>query len=164
MRKDYGKLIRDRIPEILEAEGLLYEVARLDGGAFRTALLAKLLEDAGEAAEARDADALARELADLFEVIDAVLELHGLDPAAVRALQARCREERGGVREEVGAAVDGGVRLVRPEGTRRQEAWGRPLPVGRWSGGWPCSGRRSRALPRDGAPAAVVGCAHYPTR
>jgi predicted house-cleaning noncanonical NTP pyrophosphatase (MazG superfamily) len=96
VRTTYGKLIRDRIPEILEAEGLRYEVARLDDEAFRAALLAKLVEEAGEAAAAADADALARELADLYEVIDAVLELHGLDRDAVRALQARRREERGG--------------------------------------------------------------------
>jgi predicted house-cleaning noncanonical NTP pyrophosphatase (MazG superfamily) len=96
VRTTYGKLIRDRIPEILEAEGLRYEVARLDDEAFRAALLAKLVEEAGEAAAAADADALARELADLYEVIDAVLELHGLDRDVVRALQARRREERGG--------------------------------------------------------------------
>jgi predicted house-cleaning noncanonical NTP pyrophosphatase (MazG superfamily) len=96
VRTTYGKLIRDRIPEILEAEGLRYVVARLDDEAFRAALLAKLLEEAGEAAVAADADALARELADLYEVIDAVLGLHGLDRDVVRALQARRREERGG--------------------------------------------------------------------
>lgn len=102
MRTTYGKLIRDRIPEILEAEGLRYEVARLDDAAFRAALLAKLLEEAGEAAAvgdadaAGDADALARELADLYEVIDAIMELHEIEPAGVRALQARRREERGG--------------------------------------------------------------------
>jgi predicted house-cleaning noncanonical NTP pyrophosphatase (MazG superfamily) len=96
VRTTYGKLIRDRIPEILEAEGLRYEIGRLDDEAFKAALLAKLVEEAGEAADAADADALARELADLYEVIDAVIELHGLDPAAVRALQARRREERGG--------------------------------------------------------------------
>ena len=96
MRTTYGKLIRDRIPEILEAEGMRYEVAPLDGEAFRAALLAKLLEEAGEAVDAADTDALARELADLYEVIDAVLELHGLDRDVVRALQARRREERGG--------------------------------------------------------------------
>ena len=96
MRTTYGKLIRDRIPEILEAEGLRYEVARLDDEAFPAALLAKLLEEAGEAASAVDADGLARELADLYEVIDAVLEANGLDGDAVRALQARRRGERGG--------------------------------------------------------------------
>lgn len=96
MRTTYGKLIRDRIPEVLEAEGLRYEVVPLDGEGFRAALLAKLLEEAGEAAAAADTDALAKELADLYEVIDAVLELHGLDRDALRALQARRREERGG--------------------------------------------------------------------
>jgi predicted house-cleaning noncanonical NTP pyrophosphatase (MazG superfamily) len=101
VRTTYGKLIRDRIPEILKAEGLRYEVARLDDEAFRAALVAKLLEEAGEAAGAGDADALARELADLYEVIDAVLELHGLDRDVVRALQAQRREERGGFAERL---------------------------------------------------------------
>jgi predicted house-cleaning noncanonical NTP pyrophosphatase (MazG superfamily) len=96
VRRHYGKLIRDRIPELLEAEGLRYEVARLDDDAFRAALLAKLLEEAGEVADARDAAEMAKELADLFEVIDAVLDLHGLDPDAVRALQSQRRAQRGG--------------------------------------------------------------------
>ena len=96
MRRHYGKLIRDRIPELLQAEGLRYEVARLDDDAFRAALLAKLREEAGEVADARDAAETAKELADLFEVIDAVLDLHGLDPDAVRALQSQCRAQRGG--------------------------------------------------------------------
>jgi len=47
VRTTYGKLIRDRIPEVLEAEGLRYEVVPLDGEGFRAALLAKLLEEAG---------------------------------------------------------------------------------------------------------------------
>ena len=96
MRATYGKLIRDRIPEILEAEGLRYEVARLDDEAFRAALLAKLLEEAGEAAEARDADGLLREIADLFEVVDALLRVQGVDRARVAAEQERRRAERGG--------------------------------------------------------------------
>jgi len=95
VRTAYDKLIRDRVPEILEAEGLRREVERLEDASFRAALLAKLREEAGEAAAAPDDDALARELADPHEVIDAVLELHGLDRGAVRALQARRRAERG---------------------------------------------------------------------
>lgn len=96
MRTEYHKLIRDRIPELLAADGLRYSVEPLDDEAYRLALLAKLIEEAGEAAATADADGLAREIADVYEVIDAILDLHGLDPAAVRALQARRREERGG--------------------------------------------------------------------
>ena len=96
MRTTYGKLIRDRIPEILEAEGLRYEVAPLDGAAFRAALLAKLVEEAGEAAVARDADGLVTEIADLLEVVDALLRAEGIDSARVLAEQTKRRAERGG--------------------------------------------------------------------
>lgn len=34
MRDVYGKLIRDRIPELMDADGLRYEVAELDGTGF----------------------------------------------------------------------------------------------------------------------------------
>ena len=66
-RKEYNKLIRDRIPEILEALNIAFSVEEMTETEYRQALRAKLMEEAEEAAEADNAD-LITELADLLEV------------------------------------------------------------------------------------------------
>jgi predicted house-cleaning noncanonical NTP pyrophosphatase (MazG superfamily) len=96
VRVTYGKLIRDRIPEIMDAAGVRYEVAVLDDAAFRSALRAKLLEEATEAASAGSAEELAKEIADLCEVAETLLAVEGVDAEAVRAVQRERREARGG--------------------------------------------------------------------
>ena len=83
MRITYGKLIRDRIPEIMDAEGVRYEVVELDDAGFHAALLAKVLEEA-------------EEIADLYEVLDALLASEGIAASTVADVRRRRREERGG--------------------------------------------------------------------
>ncbi len=68
MRVVYNKLVRDRIPQIIESDGRRAVTHLLDDGSYRAALLAKLLEEAGEASEA-SAEALPGELADVLEVV-----------------------------------------------------------------------------------------------
>jgi predicted house-cleaning noncanonical NTP pyrophosphatase (MazG superfamily) len=95
-RRIYDKLVRDRIPEIIhQSGGTCGTEAFSDVGAFRRALLDKLVEEAREAAKASEAD-LAAELADLQEVIDTLVEACGLSQAGVRALQEQRRADRGG--------------------------------------------------------------------
>lgn len=48
MRIIHDKLVRDRIPEIMDRDGVRYEVGTLDPDAFREALLAKVVEEAEE--------------------------------------------------------------------------------------------------------------------
>jgi predicted house-cleaning noncanonical NTP pyrophosphatase (MazG superfamily) len=92
----YDKLVRDLIPHSIQRHGYTCEVETLeDDEAFRRALRDTLVEEAREAADAPDAD-LATELADLQEVIDALVDAYGLTPEAVRTLQQRRRAERGG--------------------------------------------------------------------
>jgi hypothetical protein len=49
-----GKLVRDRIPEIIRAQGGRPVSATLDGAAYARALRHKLVEEAGEVARAGD--------------------------------------------------------------------------------------------------------------
>ncbi|WP_304176762.1 nucleoside triphosphate pyrophosphohydrolase [Phenylobacterium aquaticum] len=107
MRFRVEKLIRDKLPEIMRDQGLAVFDRRLDDAAFDTALRAKLLEEAAEAAESMGARDLAGELADLCEVILALGALHGLTPADVEARRLAKREERGGFDDRVyNAAVE----------------------------------------------------------
>ena len=94
MRTHYDKLVRDNIPAIIEQSGRTCAVEPLDDQQFRAALLAKLVEEATEAAEAVPESLLA-ELADVDEVLDATLAAHGLTRAQLDAERARRRSERG---------------------------------------------------------------------
>jgi len=96
VRRTYNKLIRDRIPEIIHEAGGACETTILDEDKeYRAALLAKLVEESLEAAKAQGQELIA-ELADVEEVLDAIISAHGFSTAAVKREQQRRRLERGG--------------------------------------------------------------------
>jgi predicted house-cleaning noncanonical NTP pyrophosphatase (MazG superfamily) len=90
------KLIRDRIPEIMREVGVEAIFETLDGEHFQSALREKLIEEATEACYASAPDNLVAEIADLYEVIDALLQYHQIPKAAVIEEQTKRREGRGG--------------------------------------------------------------------
>jgi predicted house-cleaning noncanonical NTP pyrophosphatase (MazG superfamily) len=96
VRTVHDKLIRDRIPELLEADGVRYEVTEVDDAAFRAALLVKLGEEAAEVATADARGERVKELADLLEVIDTLMVVEGTGWDEVRSVQRERREARGG--------------------------------------------------------------------
>ena len=96
MRTRHDKLIRDRIPEIMDAAGIHYEVAELSEEAYQRALLAKVREEAREVADSENAEELTREIADLYEVLNALIEQAGITLEQVQEVKGRRREERGG--------------------------------------------------------------------
>lgn len=95
MRREYNKLVRDKIPEIIRQSGNQCEVTIFSETEYLEALRQKLIEEAQEAAIA-SSDELVKELADLYEVIDAILTASGIEREAVSAVQQQRREERGG--------------------------------------------------------------------
>jgi predicted house-cleaning noncanonical NTP pyrophosphatase (MazG superfamily) len=92
--KKYGKLVRDRIPEIIEQAGKSAVWRELSADDFRLALWAKVLEEASELAEAAD-DALLSELADLEEVVEAILTAYGHSREELEVVRQKKNEERG---------------------------------------------------------------------
>jgi len=94
-RKEYNKLIRDRIPEIIRDSGRKYEVIEMSEEEYLQALRVKLLEEAQEAFKA-DSQELVTELADLFEVIDALIEVCSIARESVLEKQRIRKIERGG--------------------------------------------------------------------
>ena len=87
-----GKLVRDRIPEIIREDGGDPRTRRLDDEAFREALCAKLAEETSEFLDARTAE----ELADILEVVYALADQAGLTPDALDAMRLEKRAARGG--------------------------------------------------------------------
>lgn len=97
MQKRYGKLIRDRIPEIIDEAGRQCTVRRLEEDEFRIALHHKLQEELDEYL----AQGEPVELADLLEVIYALLEQHGMTPAQLEQLRQEKAAARGAFRERI---------------------------------------------------------------
>ena len=90
-----GKLVRDLIPQIIEADGRTPETRILDDAAYESALSDKIVE---EAEELRDSTPQARldEMADVYEVLSALAESQGISMDDVRARAIAKRAERGG--------------------------------------------------------------------
>lgn len=86
----YEKLVRDKIPDILDGKGVPYEKRIATDAEFRDELIRKLVEEAHEFAEAGSVE----ELADVLEVIESLraLPVYG----EVEQIRAQKKEERGG--------------------------------------------------------------------
>jgi predicted house-cleaning noncanonical NTP pyrophosphatase (MazG superfamily) len=95
VKKTYNKLVRDRIPEIIQAAGKQCAIETMDEAEFHQALRAKLVEEAQEAAVA-DPIELVTEFADLCEVMDTLMAAYDIDRQAVLVEQKRRQVERGG--------------------------------------------------------------------
>ena len=95
MRTEHNKLVRDRIPEIIRNSGNQCETITLSNLDYIKALRNKLVEEAQEAAIAPPEE-LAQELADVYEVMDALMAASGIEPEKVREIQKEKRSRRGG--------------------------------------------------------------------
>lgn len=65
----YNKLVRDKIPEIIEASGKKANVRYLRGKEYQEALKNKLVEEANEFLQAQTREQMIEELADINEVL-----------------------------------------------------------------------------------------------
>jgi predicted house-cleaning noncanonical NTP pyrophosphatase (MazG superfamily) len=88
-----GKLVRDRIPEIIRASGKEPLVRVADAEVFRDLLRDKLVEEVDEFL-ASDGDL--EELADILEVVLALADDLGAGPAQLEEMRAAKAAERGG--------------------------------------------------------------------
>ncbi len=89
--KVYNKLIRDKIPEIIESTGKKYKIEVLDDLQYKHALDEKLKEELDEYLT----DDTVNELADLVEVIYAVLDYKGVTLEAFENIRLDKHKSRG---------------------------------------------------------------------
>jgi predicted house-cleaning noncanonical NTP pyrophosphatase (MazG superfamily) len=92
----YHKLIRDKVPQKMEAAGATFEVKKLSQKEFEKALIAKLGEEAKEVASARTKQELIEELADVTAVMDEIKKVKKISLAALRAVQKANIKKKGG--------------------------------------------------------------------
>ncbi len=92
----HQKLIRDKIPQIIEANGGQCEVGILDKKKFKRELIKKLFEELDELETAKKEDRV-KEAADALEVLKTIAGFYGIvDFRLVEEEQVKRREERGG--------------------------------------------------------------------
>lgn len=100
--KTYNKLIRDRIPEIMEARGVKFKTSILSQDDYKNELLNKLVEESREVQAAKtDRSELIKELGDVLEVIDYLIIAFGFDSEEIRAVKSERKESRGGFAEKL---------------------------------------------------------------
>ncbi|MFJ8210666.1 nucleoside triphosphate pyrophosphohydrolase [Streptomyces sp. NPDC096033] len=95
-----GKLVRDRIPEIIRAGGHEPEVYVAEPAEYRARLGAKLAEEVAEYMEADETDA-PEELADVLEVAFALAADLGVDRAQLEEIRESKAEQWGGFSERI---------------------------------------------------------------
>lgn len=100
MRTTSDKLVRDRIPEIIRQQGKKCEVVTLAAAEFQQALRQKLVEEAQETAAATEEE-LVTELADVYEVLDALMMASGISKEKVWQVQKERRADRGGFEQRL---------------------------------------------------------------
>jgi len=90
------KLVRDKIPEFIEAEGRTPKVKTISGTALAAALNDKLVEEHGEYIAATKTEKKLEELADMLEVMLAIAEHHGVAQNELMDIVAQKRVSNGG--------------------------------------------------------------------
>ncbi len=95
--KTYNKLVRDRIPEIIESSGKTCLTATLSDESYIHMLDLKLNEELTEYQESKSMD----ELADLIEVIAAVAKARGCSWEELLRIRNQKRGKRGGFEKRI---------------------------------------------------------------
>lgn len=93
----YNKLVRDSIPEIIEASGKKCVCSTLSDDAYLAMLDEKLNEELEEYQESKSME----ELADLLEVIRTVAAARGSSIEEVEAIRRDKAEKRGGFEKKI---------------------------------------------------------------
>lgn len=96
-KKRYHKLVRDRIPEIIEADGKICTWETLSDEVYLQLLDEKLNEELAEYQESKSLE----ELADLLEVMGAVVTARGWTWDELTALRKEKRRQRGGFAKKI---------------------------------------------------------------
>ncbi len=100
--KTYNKLVRDKIPEIIAAEGTAFKTRILDDAEYKTELLKKLLEEGEEVSGAAgDKKELIKEIGDVMEVVEALISVFGLSIEEIRKVKADRKNSRGGFDQKI---------------------------------------------------------------
>ena len=95
--KVYNKLVRDKIPEIIEAKGEIAKTRILDNDEYRAELNKKLQEEVAEYLEDNNVE----ELADIVEVIYGILDSMEVSREKFEGVRTAKAEKRGAFKKKI---------------------------------------------------------------
>lgn len=98
-KQEFNKLVRDKIPEFIEEGGEIVNIVKLEKESIVLALKDKLIEESFEVFDSNDEDELLSELADVSEVVDAILHHLGIEKELLLQKQEKKRAKVGGFLE-----------------------------------------------------------------
>ena len=93
----YDKLVRDKIPQILDAKGIKSVTRTVGDGEYFDRLITKLKEEVEEFAN----DVNEEEIADIMEVLNAIILVKGFSKEKIDEIRKKKLEERGGFSEKI---------------------------------------------------------------
>ena len=93
----YNKLVRDKIPEYIKSKGGNAIVHIADEKEYWQKLKEKLQEEVNEFMEAESIE----EMADILEVIDAVLDFKNFDKMELEKVKKKKADERGKFKDKI---------------------------------------------------------------
>ncbi|MED3919441.1 nucleoside triphosphate pyrophosphohydrolase [Priestia aryabhattai] len=103
----YNKLVRDKIPTMIEQSGNTFKSRVLQREEYQNELKEKAKEELQEYIEAQTHQDAIEELADLLEVMHALAAVHGATPEQLEKVREEKAKERG--------KFDGRIYLVKTE-------------------------------------------------
>ncbi|WP_409250668.1 phosphoribosyl-ATP pyrophosphohydrolase [Bacillus sp. SCS-153A] len=97
----YNKLVRDRIPEIIESNGKEFKARILSDEEYITELKNKSFEELQEYRDAETREEALEELADLMEIVHAFAKSHGSSLEEVEEIRQKKADKRGAFEEKI---------------------------------------------------------------
>lgn len=97
----YNKLVRDRIPEVIDSTGKKFSTRILNESDYIIELKKKAYEELEEYVNTNNLKDSIEELADLLEIMHALSEYHGSSIEEVEEVRKRKAEKRGGFKEKI---------------------------------------------------------------
>jgi len=99
--KIYNKLVRDKIPEIIEKDGEKPFIRILDDVEYRKELKKKIKEEAEELSLAENNQDLIKEIGDVLEVLEYIEKSFGLDKEEILKVKEERKQKRGGFDKKI---------------------------------------------------------------
>ncbi len=96
LKFSFNKIVRDKAVAELESEGIKVSYEKMPKESLVSHLKNKLLEEAKEVFDSQSNDELAAEVADVYDVLEAICKESGIDLSEVQENRTKKHSKRGG--------------------------------------------------------------------
>ncbi len=101
MEREFNKLVRDNIPDIIANNGEESITRILEDDEYKVELYKKLLEEANEVISSKDSDETLEELADVLEILRSIAKLNGKTLDDILKIANQKELKRGGFEKRI---------------------------------------------------------------